>query len=230
MKNAGETITTLTCKRLEQIANFRNLMALPPSHAEIEELARIALATTQQPVILDGWVMVPIEPTESMVIDGFESEPDRFFSDPDVWEEYQAMSGCRQAAHRAKLCWAAMVAAAPTQPLENDDRKTLRRLAVILSGSDAPGEMRLLTVTASSIVERCSTLSRECEEARRLLAASQQKTLLSVQLPDPSSKAFWGGSGKNETFYPSTYQIWVKEAIERAAFIAGVAVEVKPCG
>ncbi|VFS49676.1 Uncharacterised protein [Budvicia aquatica] len=28
-------------------------------------------------------------------------------------EEYEAMSGCQQAAHRAKLCWAAMLNAAP---------------------------------------------------------------------------------------------------------------------
>lgn len=61
----------------------------------------------------DGWVAVPIEPTEDMIVYGFESEPDEDFSDPAVWEEYQAMSGCQQAAHRAKLCWAAMIAAAP---------------------------------------------------------------------------------------------------------------------
>lgn len=67
------------------------------------------------PVIPDGWVMVPVEPTESMIVEGFESEPDESFSDQDVWEEYQAMSGCGQAAHRAKLCWAAMLAAAPKQ-------------------------------------------------------------------------------------------------------------------
>lgn len=65
------------------------------------------------PVIPDGWVMVPVEPTEDMIVYGFESEPDEDFSEPAVWEEYQAMSGCRQAAHRAKLCWAAMIAAAP---------------------------------------------------------------------------------------------------------------------
>ncbi|AWR70045.1 hypothetical protein CUN65_17565 [Enterobacter hormaechei subsp. xiangfangensis] len=65
------------------------------------------------PVIPDGWVMVPIEPTEHMIVEGFESEPDEFFSDEEVWEAYDAMSGCQQAAHRAKLCWAAMIAAAP---------------------------------------------------------------------------------------------------------------------
>ncbi|WP_279047307.1 hypothetical protein [Cedecea davisae] len=61
----------------------------------------------------DGWVMVPIEPTEDMIVEGFESEPDETFSEPEVWEAYAAMSGCQQAAHRAKLCWSAMIAAAP---------------------------------------------------------------------------------------------------------------------
>ncbi|KJO24385.1 hypothetical protein [Enterobacter roggenkampii] len=65
------------------------------------------------PVIPDGWVLVPIEPTEDMIVNGFESEPDESFSDEKVWEEYDAMSGCQQAAHRAKLCWAAMIAASP---------------------------------------------------------------------------------------------------------------------
>lgn len=61
-----------------------------------------------------GWKLVPVEPTENMVVEGFESEPDSFFSNPDEWEAYKAMSGCQQAAHKAKLCWAAMIAAAPS--------------------------------------------------------------------------------------------------------------------
>lgn len=65
------------------------------------------------PVIPDGWALVPIEPTEDMIVNGFESEPDESFSDEKEWEDYDAMSGCQQAAHRAKLCWAAMIAAAP---------------------------------------------------------------------------------------------------------------------
>ena len=69
---------------------------------------------SDSPVIPDGWKLVPIEPTENMIIDGFESEPDKTFSKPEVWEEYAEMSGCKQAAHRAKLCWAAMLSAAPT--------------------------------------------------------------------------------------------------------------------
>ncbi|WP_218574803.1 hypothetical protein [Pseudomonas sp. GXM4] len=54
-----------------------------------------------------------------MVINGFESEPDECFSDEEVWEQYQEMSGCQQAAFRAKLCWAAMVAAAPAPDTHN---------------------------------------------------------------------------------------------------------------
>ncbi len=69
--------------------------------------------SSNSPVIPDGYVMVPKEPTEKMVVEGFESWPDEFFSDAEVWEAYDAMSGCQQAAHRAKLCWVAMIAAAP---------------------------------------------------------------------------------------------------------------------
>lgn len=69
-------------------------------------------------VIPDGWVMVPVEPTEDMIVNGFESEPDESFSDEKEWEAYDAMSGCQQAAHRAKLCWAAMIAAAPKQEVK----------------------------------------------------------------------------------------------------------------
>lgn len=70
-------------------------------------------AVPPAPVVPEGWIMVPIEPTESMIVDGFESEPDEDFSQPEVWEEYQEMSGCQQAAHRARLCWEAMIKAAP---------------------------------------------------------------------------------------------------------------------
>jgi len=62
------------------------------------------------------WKLVPVEPTETMVINGFESEPDECFTDEEVWEQYQEMSGCQQAAFRAKLCWAAMLSSAPVAP------------------------------------------------------------------------------------------------------------------
>ncbi|WP_235027210.1 hypothetical protein [Enterobacter hormaechei] len=79
---------------------------------EYVELGRFQEAVSgNSPVIPDGWVAVPVEPTEHMIVEGFESEPDEFFSDAELWEVYNAMTGCQQAAHRAKLCWAAMIAA-----------------------------------------------------------------------------------------------------------------------
>ncbi|WP_435954141.1 hypothetical protein [Dryocola sp. BD626] len=73
-----------------------------------------------------GWIAVPVEPTENMIIEGFESEPDESFSTPGVWEAHQAMSGCQQAAYRAKLCWSAMLAAAPKM---DDVNSSVRKLA-----------------------------------------------------------------------------------------------------
>ncbi|EPZ0322139.1 TPA: hypothetical protein ACY3HR_004613 [Citrobacter freundii] len=73
------------------------------------------LQAGNSPVIPNGYVLVPIVPTEDMIINGFESVPDPHFSDEKEWEEYEALSGCRQAARRAELCWAAMIKAAPKQ-------------------------------------------------------------------------------------------------------------------
>lgn len=77
------------------------------------------LRAGNSPVTPDGYVLVPIKPTENMIINGFESEPDEFFSKSEEWDAYQEMSGCEQAAHRAKLCWAAMIKAAPQQEVKN---------------------------------------------------------------------------------------------------------------
>lgn len=63
-----------------------------------------------------GWKLVPIEPTETMVVCGFESRPDPVFSSPEEWEAFAAMTGCQQAAHKARLCYAAMLAEAPAAP------------------------------------------------------------------------------------------------------------------
>ncbi|KLV65952.1 hypothetical protein [Citrobacter sp. MGH106] len=73
------------------------------------------LQAGNSPVTPDGYVLVPIVPTEDMIINGFESVPDPHFSDEKEWEEYEALSGCRQAARRDELCWAAMIKAAPKQ-------------------------------------------------------------------------------------------------------------------
>lgn len=66
----------------------------------------------------EGWRLVPIKPTETMVVMGFESWPDVFFCAPEAWEAYEAMTGCQKAAHRARLCYTAMLAAAPQPDVE----------------------------------------------------------------------------------------------------------------
>ena len=66
MKNLLEQFTK---ERLEVIANFHSSMVLPPSHAEIEALAQIALAAMEgkYPAIPAGWKLVPIEATPEML-------------------------------------------------------------------------------------------------------------------------------------------------------------------
>lgn len=70
---------------------------------------------------MSEWKLVPVEPTEDMVVSGFESWPDRYFSKPEDWLAFEAMSGCQQAAHKARLCYAAMLAAAPDSPVQSDE-------------------------------------------------------------------------------------------------------------
>jgi hypothetical protein len=80
--------------------------------ADTKELAAQCWNTRVVPA---GYKLVPIEPTEDMVVSGFESWPDEYFSKPEDWLAFDAMSGCQQAAHKARLCWAAMLEAAPTE-------------------------------------------------------------------------------------------------------------------
>lgn len=110
--NACRTAMHLGAENTESRCTMQPASALDslPSNADSR--------CSNSPVIPDGWKLVPIVPTEKMVIEGFESEPDEFFSKSEVWEAYQKMSGCEQAAHRAKLCWAAMISAAPQQEVK----------------------------------------------------------------------------------------------------------------
>lgn len=91
---------------------IRSLTVTAQSYVDrCQQLAKDRELAPQLPA---GWVMVPKVPTEDMVINGFESDPEAGPCDDfDAQEAYEAMSGCQQAAHRAKLCWAAMIAAAP---------------------------------------------------------------------------------------------------------------------
>ena len=110
-RRAGITDEQITQAMIEKLAVNRQREWPAPKDGE----PRLHIKEQPAPVVPDGWVMVPKEPTERMVIDGFESEPDETFSEPEVWEAYQKMSGCDQAAYRVRLCWAAMLTAAPQE-------------------------------------------------------------------------------------------------------------------
>lgn len=62
--------------------------------------------------MIDQWKLVPIVPTDDMVIDGFEAVYEFKHTD-----EFSEMSGCRGASESAKVCYAAMLAACPAEPL-----------------------------------------------------------------------------------------------------------------
>lgn len=65
----------------------------------------------------------------------------------------------------AKLAEYSLNKSQPQPTSESEDRKMLKRLAIIMSGNDAPGEIRSLTVTAQSLVDRCKALAREKENS-----------------------------------------------------------------
>lgn len=71
-------------------------------------------------LIPEGYALVPIEPTENMVIHGFESKPSAFNSSVEEVEEFESMSGCQQAAYQAERCWKAMIAEAQKLKIAGD--------------------------------------------------------------------------------------------------------------
>lgn len=118
-KVVPKEITSASAPEVFEIAAEAERLGLRGSYASYAvgwNACRAAmLQAGNSPVMQDGYVLVPIVPTEDMIINGFESVPDPHFSDEKEWEEYEALSGCRQAARRAELCWAAMIKAAPKQ-------------------------------------------------------------------------------------------------------------------
>ncbi|PTE00836.1 hypothetical protein [Pandoraea apista] len=74
------------------------------------------------------WQLVPKEPTQDMVTAGFESEPDEAFSEPKVWEAFEKLSGCQQAAHKATLCYRAMLEHAPTPAAQSAGQEAIYQL------------------------------------------------------------------------------------------------------
>ncbi|UAN64278.1 hypothetical protein [Serratia sp. JSRIV006] len=79
------------------------------------ELLVYAAPVLNSPVIPDGWKLVPVEPTESMVIDGFESEAWDALGDA-VLDKKGWPYSCRESAECVTGIFKAMLAASPTAP------------------------------------------------------------------------------------------------------------------
>lgn len=94
---------------LDLAATFETCIPFLPSAGQ----RNIGTAVAQLRHMAMGYVLVPVEPTEEMVRDGAESRPMRPFTPLEEWEAFEAMSGCEQGWHKARLCWAAMLAARP---------------------------------------------------------------------------------------------------------------------
>lgn len=103
-----------------QVAPVADMTKEQIVHRAIVELRVFApheLRQDGQVAVPEGWKLVPLEPTMEMVTHGFESAPHQHFSPAEEWAAYAKLTGCQQAAHRARLCYAAMLAAAPSAPV-----------------------------------------------------------------------------------------------------------------
>lgn len=125
VRHMGNVLRKLAAGR-STVRAWRERMGKPadwPLHAPtdveramVAEIAELRAQQAAAPGAMPGWQWVPVEPTLDMVTSGFESAPDEFFSPTAEWAAYAEMTGCQKAAHRARLCYAAMLAAAPIAP------------------------------------------------------------------------------------------------------------------
>lgn len=129
-----------------------------------------ALIADGEILLSDAWgkLIDDLKAAESQppvaVID--QSELDRLESgsDADVWPPSREEMGD------------ILLYAVPQAVPDSADREMLKRLAVIMSGSDSGGEIAALTVTAQSFVDRCKTLAKE-RDALRLAGGQPQRDM-----------------------------------------------------
>ncbi len=107
----------------DEIASFHGALARNDgkNNSVCVKIRAALAAPVQAMAVPDGWKLVPVEPTEYMVDLGYNSEPNRVFDGKNYPEEYDGMSGCKQAAFRVKRCYDAMLAGAPAAPAAQGD-------------------------------------------------------------------------------------------------------------
>lgn len=149
------------------------------------------------------WKLVPVEPTETMVINGFESVPDVCFTDEEVWEQYQEMSGCQQAAFRAKLCWAAMLAASPAPATAGAPEIVAYHVVdefgqkkVLLPGAEGIKRHRARGATLRGLtdIDQVGRLVAERDALQQLLNAADQRIDELTSKPGPDTSVCRGST------------------------------------
>lgn len=102
----------------------------------------------------------------------------------------------------AKLAEYSLNKSQPQPTTESEDRKMLKRLAVIMSGSDSGGEISALTVTAQSLVDRCKALARGKEKL-----AATESLALRVKCPFPYGWEELKRRTNQDTLFFSAYMV-----------------------
>jgi len=200
---------------------------------EIADL-RAALADQVAARLPSGHAIVPIEPTEEMVSNGFESWPDEFFSKPEDWAAYETMTGCQKSAHKARLCYRAMVAAAPTtavkpvaeMPSDTAPTDLSKRLREAATAEVSYADARLL-IGAAEEIERyyggMMAWKRTAESKDRELANARAQQGQEVQSIDtPIRPCEWTeveGAGQVKPGDELRFRIGDKQFSERAKLI-----------
>lgn len=105
---------------------------------------------------------------------------------------------------------------APPAP-ETADREMLKRLAVILSGSDAPGEIRSLTVTAQSFVERCKALAKERDACHAVMLKSEVNGTPSLMAMMRALDAFYADDDVPERAMLTAFKILLADVNSQVA-------------
>lgn len=117
------TAPPATAVTTELLEAMEEVIRISDRDHEAWSRAKEALATCRaamlgngnSPEIQDGWKLVPVEPAESMVIDGFES--DAFLSLADAVNESKGWPyGCAEAAECVTGIFKAMIAGVPAAP------------------------------------------------------------------------------------------------------------------
>ena len=98
---------------------------------------------------------------------------------------------------------------APQPTPESADRRMLKRLAVIMSGSDSGGEISALTVTAQSLVDRCKALACGKEKL-----AATESLALGVKCPFPYGWEELKRRTNQDTLFFSAYMVEGEEVTD----------------